>query len=160
MGKRVLLVDTDLRGKNSLTGSLGFEAEKGWIDVLTAESPEPVFNSIQPLPLSGYLYMLPSGLNNFEKSAASLDLNFLLASQKMNDLMEGLHSTFDLVIYDFCSIVGFAEVNLLSQETDGVLMVTGLGKIKTAAFTEALNQLKLCNAPVLGIAVNKVVNKS
>ncbi|MEL6786837.1 MAG: hypothetical protein AAFO76_05380, partial [Cyanobacteria bacterium J06607_15] len=65
----------------------------------------------------------------------------------------------DLVIYDLCSIIGFADVNLLAAETDGVVLVTGLGRIQTVALTEALNQLKLCNAPVLGIAVNKVVNK-
>ena len=159
MGKKVLLVDTDLRSTNSLTSNLGFGLETGLIDVLTQKSSTPALNCVQSLPLVGNLYMLPSGLNDSEKNDSAIDFGFLLASRKMRNLMEELESTFDLVIYDLCSIIGFADVNLLAGETDGIVVVTGLGRIQSVAFTEALNQLKLCNAPVLGIAVNKVVNK-
>lgn len=159
MGKRVLLVDTDLRSANNLTNNLGFRSEKGLIDVLTKDNLALVLERIQSLPQSENLYILPSGVNDSGENITSLDFGFLLASQKMRSLMKDLNSTFDLVIYDLCSIIGFADVNLLAAETDGVIMVTGLGKIQTIAFTEALNQLKLCNAPVLGIAVNKVINK-
>ena len=159
MGKRVLLVDTDLRSANRLTNNLGLGSQKGLIDILTKEDPALVLERIQSLPLAANLYMLPSGLGDLSENITALDFGFLLASQKMSNLMEELHSTFDLVIYDLCSIIGFADVNLLAAETDGVVVVTGLGKIQTVAFTEALNQLKLCNAPVLGIALNKVVNK-
>ena len=159
MGKKVLLVDTDLRSTNSLTSNLGFGLETGLIDVLTQQSSMPVLNCVQSLPLARNLYILPSGLNDSEKDNSAIDFGFLLASQRMRNLMEELESTFDLVIYDLCSIIGFADVNLLAAETDGIVVVTGLGRIQSVAFTEALNQLKLCNAPVLGIAVNKVVNK-
>lgn len=159
MGNRVLLVDTDIRSANHLTDDLGFGAEAGLIDILTEEDSALVLDRIQSLPYAGNLYMLPSGVKDIKANATALDFGFLLASQKMSNLMKQLQSSFDLVVYDLCSIIGFADVNLLAAETDGVVLVTGLGRIQTVALTEALNQLKLCNAPVLGIAVNKVVNK-
>ena len=164
MGKRVLLVDTDLRSEDRLSNSVGLGSQPGLIEILTQESSELAFESVlenaQQLASDEHLYMLTSGQIAPEQSSTSLDLGFLLASQKMHNLMNQLQSAFDLVIYDLCSIIGFADVNLLASETDGVVLVTGLGRIQTAAFTEALNQLKLCKAPVLGIAVNKVVKKS
>ena len=159
MGKRVLLVDTDLRSTNSLTGNLNCSSEPGLINVLTRESPTTVLERVHPLAQSENLYILPLGMNSSGEDITALDFGFLLASQKMHSLMENLQSAFDLVIYDLCSIVGFADVNLLAAKTDGVLLVTGLGKVQTAAFTEALTQLKLSNTQVLGIAVNKVINK-
>ncbi len=78
----------------------------------------------------------------------------------MNLLMEELETNFDLVVYDLSAIIGFADVNLLADKTDGIVVVNGLGKIQTRALTEALNQLKMCKAPILGLAINKVVNES
>jgi Mrp family chromosome partitioning ATPase len=56
------------------------------------------------------------------------------------------------------AIAGFADVSLLGTHTDGVLMVTGLGKLQNMAFIEALNQLKLSKTKVLGIAINKMTS--
>ncbi|MGB5711117.1 MAG: AAA family ATPase [Waterburya sp.] len=160
MGKKVLLVDTDLRSADRLTTDLGFESELGLKDVLNQNNPDQVFNCIKELPLEENLFILTSGLGTVDLYPATHDHSRLLASEKMHRLMAKLSANFDLVIYDLCSIIGFADVNLIAAQTDGVVVVTGLGKIQTVALTEALNLLSLCKAPVLGIAVNKVVNKS
>ena len=160
MGKQVLLVDTDLRSINHLTTDLGFETEIGLKNILNQNNPEQLLGCIQQLPMEENLFILTSGVDDVEYDSAAQDHSRLLASTKMHRLMEELEVNFDLVIYDLCSIIGFADVNLIAAKTDGIVLVTGLGKIQTAALTEALNQLRLCNAPVLGIAVNKVVNQS
>lgn len=160
MGKQVLLVDTDLRSADRLTTDLGFESELGLKDVLNQNNPDQVFNCIKELPLEENLFILTSGLGTVDLYPATHDHSRLLASEKMRNLMAKLSANFDLVIYDLCSIIGFADVNLIATQTDGVIVVTGLGKIQTVALTEALNQLSLCKAPVLGIAVNKVLKKS
>ena len=160
MGKQVLLVDTDLRSADSLTTDLGFKLHLGLKDVLSQNNQYPVLNCIQQLPLEENLFILTSGLGNGMHESAAQDHSRLLASEKMHDLMAELEAQFDLVIYDLCSILGFADVNLIAGQTDGIVLVTGLGKIQSVALTEALNQLRLCNAPVVGIAVNKVVNKN
>lgn len=160
MGKRVLLVDTDLRSIGRLTTDLGFESEIGLKDVLRKDNPDLVFDYIRKLPLEDNLFILTSGLGHIDPDSTGQDHSRLLASVKMHHLMEELESSYDLVIYDLCSIIGFADVNLIAGQTDGIVVVTGLGKIQSVALTEALSQLRLCNAPVLGIAVNKVVNRS
>ncbi|MEM8721909.1 MAG: AAA family ATPase [Cyanobacteria bacterium P01_G01_bin.39] len=160
MGKQVLLVDTDLRSADRLTTDLGFESHLGLKDILNPNNQYPIFDCIEQLPLEENLFILTSGLGHGVYESAAQDHSRLLASEKMHDLMGELETQFDLVIYDLCSIIGFADVNLIAAQTDGIVLVTGLGKIQSVALTEALNQLRLCNAPVLGIAVNKVVNKN
>ncbi len=164
MGKRVLLVDTDLRSLNSISTDLGLEAEQGLKNILKQDHPETSgLNYIKPTPLDDNLFVLPSGSNeqvtNFS-GAIVVNSGRLLASTKMHLLMEELKNHFDLIIYDLCAIIGLADVNLLATKTDGIVIVTGLGKIQTDSLTEAIDQLKLCRAPVLGIAVNKLVNKA
>lgn len=160
MGKQVLLVDADLRSVDRLTTDLGFATEIGLKNILNHNHPEQLLGCIKELPMEENLFILTSGIDDVEYDSAAQDHSRLLASAKMHRLMAELEVNFDLVIYDLCSIIGFADVNLIAAKTDGIVLVTGLGKIQTAALTEALNQLRLCNAPVLGLAVNKVVNKS
>ena len=163
MGKRVLLVDTDLRNSDSLSTSLGFESNQGLKDILNLDNPEDLgLNYIQQITLEENLFILPSGNNNpVTQYTGEIEINpsRLLASTKMHLLMEELKNHFDLVIYDLCAIIGLADVNLLATKTDGIVMVTGLGKIQAASLTQAIEQLSLCRAPVLGIVVNKLVNK-
>ncbi|MEO1669200.1 MAG: AAA family ATPase [Cyanobacteria bacterium J06631_2] len=153
MGKRVLLVDTDLRSDDCLTKTLGLEAKIGLRNLLNHNNPEMRLDCIQKLSLEDNLYLLTSG---HEDLSTQQNPSRLLASGKMSKIIEKLRESFDLVIYDLCAIVGFADVNLLAKKTDGIIVVTGLGKIQTAALNEALSQLKLCQAPTLGVAINKI----
>ena len=161
VGKRVLLVDTDMRDNpESLSKSLGLETAIGLRNLLNRDVASLGSNYIQKLSIEENLYILTSGFIELEHKSHHIDSSRLLASTKMYSIMEELEHLFDLVIYDLSAIIGFADVNLLAAKTDGIVLVTGLGKIQTATLTEALNQLSLCQAPVLGIAVNKLVNKS
>ena len=83
------------------------------------------------------------------------DSTRLLASVKMQDLMNELHSSFDLVIYDTTPIVGFADANLLAANTNGVMLVAGLGKLKRTAFAQALEEIQVSGTPILGLVANK-----
>ena len=160
IGKRVLIVDADLRSSEHITNIFGLEQQMGLRNILEQNSPYTELQYIQKLPLEENLFILASGSGNIDEQLFNKDPSLLLASVKMHSLMEELEKQFDLVIYDLCSIIGFADVNLLANQTDGIVVVAGVGKIQTAAFTEALNQLELCKAPVMGIVLNKVINKS
>ena len=153
MGKKVLLVDTDLRSVDCLTKSLGLEAAIGLRNLLNHKNPTVRLDCIQKLPLEENLHLLTSGYHDL---STPQNPSRLLASDKMSSIMEKLRESFDLVIYDLCAIIGFADVNLLAKKTDGIIVVTGLGRIQTVALNEALSQLKLCQAPTLGVAVNKI----
>ena len=154
MGRRVLLVDADVRSKVRLTESLGLESEIGLKNILNQDSSSLALQHIRKSPLDDNLYVLSSGFDECRDSSR------MLASGQMHLLMEELKANFDLVIYDLCAVIGYADVNLMASKTDGVVMVTGLGKIDKTLLAKAVEQLRMANVPVLGIAVNNVVNKS
>jgi len=154
MGRRVLLVDADVRSKVRLTESLGLESEVGLKNILNQNSPSLALQHIRKSPLDDNLYVLSSGFDECRDSSR------MLASGQMHLLMEELKENFDLVIYDLCAVVGYADVQLMARNTDGVIMVTGLGKIDKTLLAKAVDQLRMASVPVLGIAVNNVANKS
>ena len=154
MGRKVLLVDADVRSKVRLTESLGLESEVGLKNILNQNSPSLALQHIRKSPLEDNLYVLSSGFDECRDSSR------MLASGQMHLLMEELKANFDLVIYDLCAVVGYADVNLMAGKTDGVVMVTGLGKIDKTLLAKAVDQLRMSNVPVLGIAVNNVAKNS
>ena len=154
MGKKVLLVDADVRSKVRLSESLGLESTMGLKNLLK-ESPSLAMDRIQKSPLDDNLHILTSGFDEL----MSGDSSRMLASGQMYRLMEELKANFDLIIYDLCAIVGYADVNLLAAKTDGVVMVTGLGKVDKTMLSKAVSQLKMSNVPILGIAANNVVSE-
>ncbi|MEM6613235.1 MAG: polysaccharide biosynthesis tyrosine autokinase, partial [Cyanobacteria bacterium P01_C01_bin.72] len=152
MGRRVLLVDADVRSKVRLTESLGLESEVGLKNILSQQGSSLALKHVRKSPTDDNLYILSSGFDELMSQESSR----LLASGEMHLLMEELKENFDLVIYDMCAVVGYADVNLLAAKTDGVVLVTGLGKIDKTLLAKAVEQLKMCGAPILGIAANNV----
>jgi polysaccharide biosynthesis transport protein len=153
MGRKVLLVDADVRSKVRLTESLGLESEIGLKNILSQSTPSLVLEHIKKSPLEENLSVLSSGFDELMSGQTSC----MLASGQMHLLMEELKANYDLIIYDLCAVVGYADVNLLAGKTDGIVMVTGLGKVDQTLLTKAVEQLKMCKVPILGIAVNNVV---
>ncbi|MEL6930776.1 MAG: AAA family ATPase [Cyanobacteria bacterium J06600_6] len=152
MGRKVLIVDADVRSKVCLTESLGLESEVGLKNLLNQPNSSLALEHVRKSPLDDNLYILSSGFSELMSQESSR----LLASGEMFLLMEELKENFDLVIYDMCAVVGYADVNLLAGKTDGVILVTGLGKIDQTLLTRAVEQLKMASVPVLGIAANNV----
>lgn len=145
MGQRVLLVDTDLRYPN-LHERLNLNNEKGLSNFLATKATD--FNeAIQRSILEENLFILTAG-------SIPPDPTRLLASAKMEDLMEKLEAIFDLVIYKAPPLVGFADPYLLANHTDGVLLVATLGKLKRSALEKTLDELRTSATPVLGLAIN------
>ncbi|MEM7594423.1 MAG: AAA family ATPase, partial [Cyanobacteria bacterium P01_A01_bin.83] len=153
MGKKVLLVDADVRSKVRLTESLGLESKIGLKNILNQNSPSLALQHIEKSPLDNNLFVLSSGFDECRDSSR------MLASKQMYLLMDELEANFDLVIYDLCAVVGYADVDLMARKTDGVVIVSGLGKIDKTLLAQAVNQLKMSRVRVLGTVVNNVKNK-
>jgi polysaccharide biosynthesis transport protein len=107
----------------------------------------PVRDVLQQSPRESNLYVMTAG-------TMPPDPTRLFSSPLMERLMQELQQVFDLVIYDAPPILGFADSLLLSAQTNGCLMVAGLGYTERAAIREALEQLHVASTPVLGIAAN------
>lgn len=146
MGQRVLLVDADLR-RPQVHVILGLNNQQGLSNViatgLTAKQ------AIQRLPMWDHLYVLTAG-------QLPPDPTRLLSSKKMQYLMEQFHAVFDLVIYDTPPVLGLADSRLLAPQTDGVVMVVGLGKTDRSVLMQALDNLKVSSTTVLGVVANGV----
>ena len=145
MGQRVLLVDANLRTP-TLHKHLGLMNIQGLTDVISSDLEWS--NIIERSPTEENLYMMSAG-------PIPPDSIRLLASEKMQDLMNDLQASFDLVIYDTPPLVGFADANLLASHTNGMVLVAALGQLKRTVFQEALEELQLSGTPILGMVANR-----
>jgi polysaccharide biosynthesis transport protein len=145
MGQRVLLVDADLRFPtlHKLVGSMNIQ---GLTDVISHDLDWQ--NVVERSQQEENLYIISAG-------QVPPDPIRLLASQKMQDLMNELQISFDLVIYDTPNILSVADANLLASYANGMILVTELGKLKRTIFQQALEELQIAGTPMLGIVANK-----
>ena len=145
MGQRVLLVNADLRKPNlKIPRHSNNDLIYGLTDIIAGTSE--LMDTVQLLPGEENLYILLPG-------SVALDPTSILGSKKMQDLMEKCHHNFDLVIYDTVPL-NFADPLLLIPQTDGLLMVTRLGKVDREGLRNSLRILEVSRVSVLGLVVN------
>lgn len=142
LGKRVLLVDADMRKPSFI---LEEEADRGLSRLLTGEGS--LEDHIVKTGLEG-LYLLPSG-------HVPPNPSLLLSSPSMRELVEQLSTHFDHVILDAPPILGFADAPLLARLSSGVLMIVESGRTRRKAALEAFTQIGAVGARVLGVALTK-----
>jgi polysaccharide biosynthesis transport protein len=146
MGQRVLVVDTDLR-KPQIHERLQMSNKLGLSNLIADDLP--LKSVIQQFDSSGQLFVLTAG-------KIPPDPTKLLASQKMQQLMGTFERCFDLVIYDAPPMAGLADVSLIGQRSDGLVLVTRMGKTDKTVLKQTIETLKLAQIPTLGLIANGV----
>ena len=146
MGQRVLVVDVDLR-KPQVHDRLQVPNDCGLSNLIANDLP--LKSAIQQIGSSGQLFVLTAG-------KVPPDPTKLLASKKMQQLMETFERCFDLVIYDAPPATGLADVSLIGQRTDGLVLVSRIGKTDRTVLSQTVETLKLAQIPVLGAVANGV----
>ena len=111
-GRRVLLIDGDLRGPR-LHQAFGTESSPGLVNFLTGESDE--FSIIQCGPIEN-LYFLPAG-----RSVSNAPE--LVSNGRLKMLLQRVEPLFDWIIIDSPPAVPVADASQLAKLCDGVLMV-------------------------------------
>ena len=111
-GRRVLLIDGDLRGPR-LHQAFGTESSPGLVNFLTGESDE--FSIIQRGPIEN-LYFLPAG-----RSVSNAPE--LVSNGRLKMLLQRVEPLFDWIIIDSPPAVPVADASQLAKLCDGVLMV-------------------------------------
>ena len=144
MGRKVLLVDTDLR-RPSVHRLANLSNLWGLSSLITTDMS--IENVVTPLPAMNELSIITSG-------PIPPDAPKLLSSGKMKKLMAQFQDTFDLVIYDAPPIVGLADTNYIAPQTDGVVMIARMDKTDRSVFEQALTDLKNSPINVLGVVAN------
>lgn len=149
MGKRVLLVDADLRLPN-IHNLLELEQRPGLSELMVLEKDPTLV--IRQTSYEENLFVLTAGTQPTDPSR-------FLSAQKMQGLMDHFAEQYDLVIYDAPPLT-LSETILLSTSTDGLLLVTKLGSIKNADLREMRDRLEQSKVSVLGVVANKVRSPS
>ena len=144
MGKKVLIVDADLRcsqiHKLSRLDNLW-----GLSNLISANLN--VEQVIQKMPQFKDLFVITAG-------PMPPDPARLLSSDKMKQMMEYFHQNFDLVIYDVPPMLGLVDVRLLAPYTDGLMLVVRVGKTDKSALTQVEENLKIAPINLLGLVIN------
>jgi non-specific protein-tyrosine kinase len=147
-GKRVLLIDADLRG-GRLDSMLGIAPRAGLAEVcrgmVSAEE------ALAQVATAGdrELHVLVRGTNRSDPSP-------LLSSAALRDLIMWARERFDMVVVDTPPVNSVADAGLLSQHCDGVLLVARAGVTARDALVFAIEQLRLVSAPLIGAVLNDV----
>ena len=144
MGKKVLLVDCDLRKSkvHKLT-----QLNNLWGISSLISSDMDVNQVIQKMP----------GLNDLSVITAGPtppDPARLLSSDKMSQMMDYFSENFDLVIYDTPPLSGLVDARLVAVHTDGVMLVVRIDQTDKSALKQLIDTLKASPINLLGLVVN------
>jgi len=145
-GKKVLLVDTDLR-RPSIEKYLGIKKKKGLTELLINEDTD-----IQPLVVDG-LHVIPSGKLPPNPSE-------LLDSNRTKELLAKWKKEYDIVLLDSPPIMTVSDSRILAVEVEETLLVAAYGETNRHMIAQASELLKQLSIKALGYVLNKVdINK-
>jgi len=141
-GRRVLLLDCDLRNPN-IQKYLGIPLEPGIINYLTDEGLEP------------YCYIRRVG-RLFVMTAGGITDNAveLLSHPKMGELMDYLRKEFDTVVLDSAPLDLVSDARILFRLVDGIVMVIRRAKTPFGSVERAFKALD--PDKLLGVVFNDV----
>jgi len=147
-GKRVILVDADLR-KPTLHRVFGLVNNVGVTSALVSGA-DAIANLLQPTAVPE-LRVMTSGPLPPNPSE-------LLSSQRMQELLRRLESHCDLVVIDSPPVVVVSDTAVLASRTDGVLLVLASDRMRRDLARNAVAVLRQVNAFVLGAVINRVTS--
>ncbi|MFJ7637351.1 CpsD/CapB family tyrosine-protein kinase [Peribacillus sp. NPDC097225] len=143
-GKKVLLVDTDLR-RPTMQFAFDITNNTGLTNVLMKQTSlmEAVYRADEE-----NLYVLPSG--PIPPNPAEL-----LASKAMDELVEQMYGEFDIVLFDSPPILAVTDAQILANRCDGTILVVRSAKSDKDEMRKAKELLDSVNANVLGAVLNR-----
>jgi len=145
-GNKVLIVDADMRrprvhavfrvkNENGLSEYLS-----GQIDMETAVKNTKIENLF--LVNGGHVPPNPSEL---------------LHGDKMKEFLEKAHRSYDIVIFDSPPLVVVTDAKVLSEVTDGIIIVLRSGKTSKRVFPKIVQSLDNAKGKIIGTVLNKVL---
>ena len=151
LGKRVLLVDADLRNSR-LADTLGVKGHgKGGLAALLTNNASVTSEAIK-LDEFGFDYV-PIG----HKPPNPVEL---LASPRFAQLIEEARGLYDQVVVDGAPMLSLADAIELSRAVDGVVYAIESDRMKLRAIENSLNRLQRTGAQVYGALVTKLDDPS
>lgn len=158
-GHNVLVIDADLR--RPVQDKIFRLPQQGGLTTLLLEvdlvtnlenTLESLQRAIQPTSVEG-LHVLTSGPIPPNPSE-------LLGSTKMKRALETMADQYDYIIIDSPPVLAVTDATVLSQRSDGVLLVADAGNTRRGPLKQAVDQLLASNAYLMGVILNKLKPRS
>jgi protein-tyrosine kinase len=143
-GKRVLLVDADLR-KPTVHYTFNLTNVKGLTNVLTKQAT--IESAVHATDIE-HLFVLTSG--PIPPNPAEV-----LGSSSMEELIEEMKQSFDLVIFDTPPVLAVTDAQVLSNKCDGSILVVSGGNTEIEAAQKAKEMLLSSKGKLLGTVINQ-----
>ncbi|MBM4445713.1 MAG: polysaccharide biosynthesis tyrosine autokinase [Chloroflexi bacterium] len=145
-GKKVIVVDTDLRLSN-LHQMFGLSNELGFSHLLLARQPD----------VAGYLQVdRGTGLKVLAAGPPPHNPADLLGSTRVSFLIEELKKHADIILFDTPPVLAVADAAILAPKADAVILVVNAGSTRPEELAAAAGMLTKGNARILGVVLNRV----
>ncbi|MEE2709737.1 MAG: polysaccharide biosynthesis tyrosine autokinase [Gemmatimonadota bacterium] len=147
-GKRVLLIDTDLR-RPVMHKIFNVVREPGITEVLTGQMDSA--EAIRPIPLrdSKEMYLLTAGQSTPNPGE-------LIGSQKMDEVLEQLNGQMDIVMLDSPPVIAAVDSAILGSKSQGVLLIFHMDQTKRESAKYCIEQLHRAGSRVIGGVLNNI----
>jgi capsular exopolysaccharide synthesis family protein len=144
-GKRVLLIDADLR-RPTVHSTFSLDNQFGLSSVLeNAMELEDAVHQVENLPT---MAVLPRGPATTQSSE--------LLSLNMGRIIERARAQFEYIVIDSAPLLASSDSIVLSTLVDGVVLVARAGDTSRDVVGDAFRQVKRVRANVLGLVLNQV----
>jgi polysaccharide biosynthesis transport protein len=144
MGKRVVLIDADMR-RPSLHRQVDSDNQTGLSMLLSGQAH--VRDSVLPSGLEN-LFFITSG----PIPPAPTEL---LASHRMKEAIDQARELFDVVIIDCPPVLGLADAPMVAGVVEGVIFIAEADRGRHGGLKSAINRLRSVRANVLGGVLTK-----
>lgn len=144
LGKKVLLVDTDLR-RPTLHRLTGTEGRSGLTDLLTGQKSFEEVLVPSEIESLDYITGLPT----------PPDPALILSGNGLAGFFAEARTKYDMIIVDSPPLLGLSDAVILASHADGVLFVIDGAGFHRGAVKSALRRLGLIHANILGVALNR-----
>ncbi|WP_017379313.1 CpsD/CapB family tyrosine-protein kinase [Paenisporosarcina sp. TG-14] len=142
-GKKVLLIDTDLR-KPTVHYTFNLKNVKGLTNVITKQAT--LTDVIQPTEVE-HLTILTCG--PIPPNPAEL-----LGSEAMSQFIELAKTQYDIVLFDTPPILAVADTQILANKVDGTILVISSGNTEQEAARKSKDLLASAKGKIIGAVLN------
>lgn len=146
MGKKVILVDSDLR-RPVLHRIFELSNSQG----LTTAILNPT------LPLSDHLQATAvPGLRVMTSGPTPPNPAEMLESNRMSHIIDALQNEADMVLFDTPPVLTVTDASILASQLDGCLLVVDTGRTRRNVFIQAADRLRQANSHLFGVVLNRL----
>ena len=153
LGKRVLLVDADMR-RSSIHIKLAMEKDPGLSDLMAgANDINASIRKYQSSSSSAVFDVIPGGTLPSNPSE-------ILTSKRMESFLVTLTGAYDYVILDLPPVGVVTDAVTIAPQTDGIIFVVRENNCPRGLLTDCVNQLRDAKANILGFVMNGALEGS